>query len=65
MHGLEVLRHVRSKPALTDIPVVVFSADYNLDTARKAREQGAQEYIVKGTVGWDHLCDLILKYSAA
>ena len=65
MHGLEVLRHVRANPALVDVPVIVFSADYNIDTARKAREQGAHEYIVKGTVGWDHLCDVILKYLAA
>ncbi len=65
MHGLEVLRRVRSDTALTDVPVIVYSADYSLDTIRKAREQGAQEFIVKGTVGWDQLCYVIGKHAAA
>jgi hypothetical protein len=48
-----------------DVPVIVFSADYTLDSARKARDGGARECVVKGTVPWDRLCDLIAGYAAA
>jgi CheY-like chemotaxis protein len=65
MHGLEVLRHVRSTATLKDVPVIVFSADYSQETAQKAREGGAQEFMVKGTVAWNHLCQVIIKYAAA
>jgi CheY-like chemotaxis protein len=65
MHGLEVLQRVRSDAAVRDVPVIVFSADYSLDMARQARDRGAQEYVVKGTVPWDRLCDMITKYAAA
>ena len=65
MHGLEVLRRVREDAAVKDLPVIVFSADYSHDVARQARDRGAQEFVVKGTVPWDRLCDMISKYAAA
>jgi CheY-like chemotaxis protein len=65
MHGLEVLRRVRGSAAVKDVPVIVYSADYNIDTARKAQAQGAQEFVVKGTVGWAELCVIISRYAAA
>jgi chemosensory pili system protein ChpA (sensor histidine kinase/response regulator) len=65
MHGLEVLRRVRDDARVKDVPVLVYSADFSLDTANRARDLGAQEFIVKGTVPWDALCDAILKYNAA
>ena len=65
MHGLEVLDLVRANVATRDVPVIVFSADYAFDTARRARERGAQEYIVKGTVGWEQVCDVVGRYAAA
>ena len=65
MGGLEVLRRVRADAAVKDVPVIIFSADYAAESARAAREQGAQEYVVKGAVGWDKLCDLIGRYAAA
>ena len=65
MHGLEVLRRVREDARVKDVPVVVYSADYSLDTAERALRMGAQDFIVKGTVGWDALCEAILKYKAA
>ena len=65
MHGLEVLRRVREDARVKDVPVVIYSADHNLDTAERALRTGAQAYIVKGTVGWDALCEAILKHKAA
>ena len=65
MDGLELLERVRADAGTRDVPVVVFSADYAFDTARRARERGAQEYIVKGTIGMENLCEIIGKYAAA
>jgi CheY-like chemotaxis protein len=65
MDGLEVLQYVRSAPLLKDVPVIVFSADFSIDTARRALELGAQAYLVKGTVEWKHLCDTIQALAAA
>jgi two-component system, OmpR family, response regulator len=63
MDGMEVLRRMRGGAATREVPVLVFSADYSLDAARKAMQRGAQEYVVKGTMGWQALCDLIGKYA--
>jgi CheY-like chemotaxis protein len=65
MHGLEVLQRVRSSAAVKDVPVIVFTADYSIETTRNARAKGAQKFIVKGTVGWAQLCEIISKYAAA
>jgi CheY-like chemotaxis protein len=65
MDGLEMLERVRNDPRVKDLPVVVFSADYNFDTMQKARGLGAQEFIVKGTLGWDRVCDTIGRYAGA
>ena len=63
MHGLEVLRRIRAGAAGKDVPVIVYSADDSPETARQALEQGAQEFVIKGSVGWDQLCGVILKHS--
>jgi CheY-like chemotaxis protein len=63
MHGLEVLQRVRSDAAVKDVPVIIFSADHTTETARQAREQGAQEFVVKGSLPWDRLCDMITRYA--
>jgi two-component system chemotaxis sensor kinase CheA len=65
MHGLEVLQRVRSDAAVKDVPVIIFSADHTPETARQAREQGAQEFVAKGSLPWDRLCDMITGYAVA
>jgi CheY-like chemotaxis protein len=64
MSGLEVLQRVRSDAAVKDVPVIIFSADHTAETARQAREQGAQEFVLKGTLPWDRLCEVITRYAA-
>ena len=65
MDGLEVLKHLRGTPVLKDVPVIIFSADFRIETARRAAELGAKAYLVKGTVEWKHLCDTIGKLASA
>ena len=46
-------------------PVIVFSADYTAETVQQAREQGAQEFVVKGALPWDRLCAMITRYAVS
>ena len=59
MDGLTLLRAIRSDPACNDIPVVMYSIDFSAETERRARQAGAQDYIVKGTLGWDAMIQRI------
>jgi CheY-like chemotaxis protein len=65
MDGLEVLQHVRDTALLKDVPVIIYSADFKIETARRALALGARAYLVKGTVEWKHLCDTIQAFAAA
>jgi CheY-like chemotaxis protein len=64
MSGFEVLEAIRRDPAISDVPVLVFSADYSYETLNRARELGAKDVLVKGTVGWQTVCDTVAKYVA-
>lgn len=45
--GLEVLKRIRSQPALRDLPVVVFTQLYFSDLLREAKEIGATKVVTK------------------
>ena len=47
MDGLDVLRELRSDPALADIPVIVVSADATTSRIEMAFAEGATEYTTK------------------
>ena len=47
MSGLEVIQHIRKIAALTDIPIVVVTANDDRDIRYKALEQGATDFILK------------------
>lgn len=47
MDGLDVLRELRSDPALADIPVIVVSADATTSRIEQAFAEGATEYTTK------------------
>jgi CheY-like chemotaxis protein len=65
MNGAELLREIRADPRLKDVPVVVFSADFTLERMRELMALGAQEYLVKGTAGWDTVLARITSYAIA
>jgi DNA-binding response OmpR family regulator len=60
--GPSLLRAIRANVAFNQTPVVMYSADFSQDRYAETRRLGAQEYIVKGTVGVDDLCSRIGKY---
>jgi len=59
MDGLTLLRAIRADPTCNRIPVVVYTVDFDVQTERAARQAGAQDFIVKGTIGWDALMQRI------
>jgi DNA-binding response OmpR family regulator len=47
VNGLEVLRYVRSQPALQALPVIMMSAHENAGTVFECVKQGAEDYLLK------------------
>jgi len=47
MDGFEVLAHLKADPCLRDIPVIVISANNNLESVVKGIELGADDYLPK------------------
>jgi CheY-like chemotaxis protein len=64
MTGIECLRHIRNDPALADIPVIMYSADFSFERNQEAAKAGAQEFLVKGTVLWPDFLKTVQKYAA-
>ena len=47
MTGFELLQHVRSDPAQTDVPFIMVTAESKTDNVVAARKAGVNNYIVK------------------
>jgi class 3 adenylate cyclase len=47
MDGFAVISHMKSEPALKDIPVIIISANNDLQSVVKGIEQGAEDYLPK------------------
>lgn len=47
LSGVEALRHIRSKPGLHQVPVVMFSTAQNDDEVARCRDLGATAYVQK------------------
>jgi two-component system chemotaxis response regulator CheY len=47
MDGLELLRRIRSSPALAAVPVVMVTTEAEIDQMTTALQAGATEYIMK------------------
>jgi CheY-like chemotaxis protein len=63
MDGIEVLRHVRSDPATTALPVIMFSAVSDPAFRAHAMQKGANDFWVKASMQLDeirHRTDAIL-----
>lgn len=56
--GLTVLEHVRSRPDLASIPVMIYSANDDSGVRQRVARLGA-EFVEKGTVRWDELAPRI------
>jgi CheY-like chemotaxis protein len=56
--GFEVLRWMRSTPALSSVPVVMLTGTSDVASIREAYEQGAASYLVK-PVAFDALAEVI------
>lgn len=65
MDGLAVLRSIQSDAQAKDIPVIVYSADNDLEMVRAARVLGARAYLVKGVTPWADVCATVGRYVAA
>lgn len=52
LEGLAVLRTIRMYPAMRDIPIVVFSAEYTQDDVLMCYQVGANSFVAKPT---DHI----------
>jgi sigma-B regulation protein RsbU (phosphoserine phosphatase) len=47
MDGFEVLSHLKADPTVRDIPVIIISADNNLQNVVKGIQMGAEDYLPK------------------
>jgi CheY-like chemotaxis protein len=47
LNGLEVLQWIRSQSQFKELPVVIFSSSGQPDDVERARELGANDYVVK------------------
>ena len=61
--GQQVLRQIKGDERLRDVPVVMFSADYTYETMCQSLRMGAQDFVVKGTVGWGELCERVAQHA--
>jgi two-component system cell cycle response regulator len=55
MDGMEVLRRIRTTPAISHLPVVMYSAVSDPAYRESALQKGADDYLVKGSIDIDEL----------
>lgn len=60
--GPSLLRAIRASVSFSNTPVLMYSADFSQDRLQETRQLGAQDYIVKGSIGVDEMCSRICKY---
>jgi putative two-component system response regulator len=61
--GFACLQQLRGSPDWRDIPVLIYSADFDHNHLRQTMELGAQDYVVKGTKRWEELLAIIEKHA--
>lgn len=59
--GLGILRELKKRPHLKDIPIIIFSAIHETDVVREAIDLGANAYFTKGG-HIKHLFELVREY---
>jgi two-component system chemotaxis response regulator CheY len=53
--GLDVLRAIRADPRLSEVPVVMFSAEADHGARDAFQQLGIQGWIVKASMDWENL----------
>jgi chemosensory pili system protein ChpA (sensor histidine kinase/response regulator) len=61
--GLDCLRRMRGDERYRDLPVVMYSADFNHERMREAERLGVRDYVVKGTMRWADFLEIIHRYA--
>jgi PleD family two-component response regulator len=61
-NDVECLRAIRDERRLSDVPVIMYSADFHFERMKEAMRLGAAEYVAKGTSHWDDFLLLIQKH---
>ena len=59
VNGLMFIRAVRSDPMFASVPIWIYSVDFSESIMREAKAAGAQEYLVKGAIGYSSLAQRI------
>ena len=59
MSGIDLLKLIRSNRDFDATPVIMYSADFQYERWDEAKRLGAQDYLVKGTIGFDALLDRV------
>ena len=62
MDGPALLKALRENASFRSTPVVMYSADFSHERLQETQRLGAQDFIVKGTIGFEDLCSRIGKY---
>lgn len=59
MDGIECLRHLREDPRYSQMPIIMMTALSDDDHQRRARELGANDYLVKARCSVNQMLDRI------
>ena len=59
MDGMMFLRAVRQDDEFAEVPIWVYSVDFSDSLVREAKRSGAQEYLVKGAIGYSALASRV------
>ena len=65
LSGIDVLDRMCQDDRLRDVPVLMFSADSREAVVNRARELGAREFLVKGAVRLNEICERVSAYAAS
>lgn len=55
MDGITLLKAIRADRAFARVPVLIYTADFSESNQALAFAAGAQDYVIKGTIGWEGL----------
>jgi CheY-like chemotaxis protein len=63
--GFSCLQNIRAHPEWRAIPVLIYSADFDDNHRQRTMDLGAQDYVVKGSLGWEQLLATVQKHATA